>query len=80
MNSRLSICWMNAAYPICVDGMLHAVQEFWNETPLDDLLKMTKQDIVSRFTSLAAEYSNEKIMITITFDRVYFENADENTQ
>ena len=56
-----------------------AVQKFWNETPFNDLLKMTKQDIVSQLTSLAAEYSNGKIAITITSDRMHFESADERT-
>ena len=61
----------------CVGGMICAVQKFWNETPLDDLLKMTKEDIVLRLTSLATEYSNDKIAITIIADRVHFENVDE---
>ena len=59
----------------CIDGMICAIQEFWNETPLDDLLKTTKQDIVSQLSSLAAGYSNEKIVITV--DRVHFESVDE---
>ena len=61
----------------CVGGMIHAIQEFWNETTMDDILKMSKRDIVLQLTSLAAEYSNDKIAITITSDRVYFEKTDE---
>ena len=60
----------------CVGGMVCAVQEFWNETPLNDLLKMTKQDIISKLTSLADEYGNDKIAITITSDRVHFESSE----
>ena len=61
-----------------IGGMICAVQNFWNETPLNDLLKMTKPDIISKLTSLADEYSNDQIEITITSDRVHYESSETN--
>ncbi len=64
----------------CVGGMINAVQKFWDETPLNDLLTMTKSDITSLLTSLAAEYSNDAITITINTEQVHFEHTDERIE
>lgn len=61
----------------CVAGMLSAVQKFWDETPLNDLLTMTKSDIISQLTSLAAEYSSDAITITINTEQVHFEHTEK---
>lgn len=31
----------------CIGGMITAVEKFWNDTTLDDLLTMTKDDVIS---------------------------------
>ena len=64
----------------CVADMANAVQKFWNETPLDDLLTMTKSDISSQLTSLAAEYSNDAITFTINIEQVHFDHSDKRTE
>lgn len=64
----------------CVGGMLNAVQKFWDETPLNDLLTMTENDIISRLTSLATEYSSDAITITINTEQVHFEHTDERVE
>lgn len=61
----------------CVNGMISAVRRFWDETTLEDLLAMTESDIISRLASLAAEYSNRDITITINEEQVHFEHAEE---
>lgn len=60
--------------------MIGAIQEFWNETPLDNLLSMSKDDVAMYFTSLADEYSNNLIKITIDKEQIHFENVDERAE
>jgi len=60
-----------------VGGMTNAIQAFWDETPLDDLLKLTESDVVEKMVSWADEYSNDLITITIDENQVQFEGMDE---
>lgn len=60
-----------------VGGMVGAIQKFWDETTLDELLTMTEGDVKSKLTSLAAEYSSDGITITINAERVHFEHTEE---
>ena len=57
--------------------MINAIQVFWNETPLDDLLKLTQQDVVEKMRSYADEYSNGFIIIKIEESQGQFEGMDE---
>ena len=61
----------------CISGMIIGIQDFWNTAALEDLLRMTKEDIVKALDKIAAEYSNDKITITISEDQVSFECMDE---
>lgn len=61
----------------CVSGMMSGIQDFWNKTALEDLLGMTKEDIVKELNKIAAEYSDEKITIAISKNQVSFECMDE---
>ena len=36
-------------------------QDFWNRTDIEEMLSMTKDDIVSKLKEIAAEHSNDKI-------------------
>ena len=65
---------------LCVASMLNAVQKFWDETSLNDLLTMTKTDITSWLISLTAGYSSDAIIITINTDRVHFEHTEESIE
>ncbi len=62
-----------------VGGMTNAIQAFWDETPLDDLLKLTESDVVEKMVSWADEYSNDLITITIDENQVQFEGMDERS-
>lgn len=64
----------------CIGNMLNAVQKFWEETPLKDLLTMTKNDIASCLTSLAAEYSSDALKITIDTEKIHFDHTEENVE
>lgn len=55
-----------------------ACKRFWEEATLDALLAMTEDDIVTRLTSLAAEYSSDGIAITICGERIHFEHTEES--
>lgn len=64
----------------CIGGMITAVKEFWNDATLDDLLTMTKSDMISQLTLLATEYSNDAITITINTEQVHFEHTEERIE
>ena len=64
----------------CIGGMITAVKEFWNDTTLDDLLTMTKSDMISHLNSLAAEYSTDDIAITISAEQVHFDHTEERPE
>ena len=64
----------------CVGGMITAVEKFWNDTTLDDLLTMTKDDVISCLNSLAAEYSTDDIVITISAEHVHFDHTEERPE
>ena len=54
-------------------------QDCWNRTDIEEMLSMTKDDIVSKLKEIAAEYSNDKITIIIREDSVSFEKMDERS-
>ncbi len=54
-------------------------QDIWNRTDIEEMLSMTKDDIVSKLKEIAAEYSNDKITIIIREDSVSFEKMDERS-
>jgi len=64
----------------CIGGMITAVKEFWNDTTLENLLTMTKNDMISRLNSLAAEYSTDDIVITISAQQVHFDHTEERPE
>ena len=62
----------------CVAGMQQAIWTFWEETPLEELLAMTEEDVAACFNTWAAENSTEGIRINpVTSDAIHFEAADE---
>ena len=54
-------------------------QDIWNRTDIEEMLSMTKDDIVSKLKEIAAEYSNDNITIIIREDSVSFEKMDERS-
>lgn len=61
----------------CVDGMIGSVRQFWDETDIEDMLKMSEEDIVKKLNEIAAEYSNSNITITVLENGAGFESMDE---
>jgi predicted small lipoprotein YifL len=64
----------------CIGGMIKAVEKFWNDTTPNDLLTMTKSDMISYLNSLAAEYSTDNIVITISAEQVHFDHTEERPE
>ena len=60
--------------------MMREIQEFWNGMNIEEMLTMTKDDIVSKLQGIAAEHSNTQITITIREDSVWFEKLDERNR
>lgn len=57
-----------------ISGMMKAVQDFWNETGTEELLKMSEADIVAKLQEIMRTYSTSNIAITTSADNVQFEN------
>lgn len=64
----------------CIGGIINGIRELWDKADIEDLLKMTKSDIVKKLNELAAEYGNENIAVTFSEDRVGFECMDEREE
>ena len=47
---------------------------------IEEMLCMTKDDIVNKLNGIAAEHSNAQIVITIREDSVWFEKLDERNR
>lgn len=57
-----------------ISGMMKAVQDFWNETDTEELLKMSETDIVAKLQEIMGAYSTNNITITTSENYVGFEN------
>ena len=64
----------------CINGMISAIHDFWSETPLDDLVLMTKDEVAAQLVLMAEKFSTEGIIISIDTNRVHFENMDERSK
>ncbi|MCM1252163.1 MAG: M56 family metallopeptidase [Clostridium sp.] len=61
----------------CVGGMMNAVQEFWENTDINDALALSKEDIIKRLEEISAQYSSDKVTINVLPDKVFYESMDE---
>lgn len=61
----------------CVEGMISAIEKFWDETDIEELLKMTEEDVVKVLREIAEEYSSRRIKLLIDEEQVQFECMDE---
>lgn len=64
----------------CIGNMMSEIQDFWNRTDFEEMLSMTKDDIVNKLKEIATEYSNNNITIIIHEDSVSFEKMDERNR
>ncbi|MBD5505493.1 MAG: hypothetical protein HDR09_17595, partial [Lachnospiraceae bacterium] len=61
-----------------VGGMLDGIEAFWEQTDIEELLKMDKSDIIEKLNELAKKYSTRNITITVARDdQIGFECMDE---
>lgn len=60
-----------------VEGMISSIEKFWEETDLEEMLRMTETDVVKILQGIAEEYSNSRMIIMIDEERVQFEKMDE---
>ncbi len=62
----------------CVGGMVEAIEAFWDETDIEDILKMEKSDLIKELNRLARKYSSDNIIITVgTEEQIGLESIDE---
>lgn len=60
-----------------IGGMIYGIENFWNETDIEDMLKMSKNDVVEKLSEIAEKYSDNNITITVRNDQISFEKMDE---
>ncbi|MBD5515534.1 MAG: hypothetical protein HDR06_13080 [Lachnospiraceae bacterium] len=61
-----------------VGGMSDGIEDFWEQTDIEELLKMDKSDIIVKLNELAKKYSTRNITITVAKDdQIGFECMDE---
>lgn len=61
-----------------VGGMLDGIEDFWEQTDIEELIKMNKSDIIEKLNELAKKYSTKNITITVARDdQIGFECMDE---
>lgn len=60
-----------------IGGMMYDIENFWNETDIEDMLKMSKNDVVEKLSEIAEKYSDNNITITVRSDQISFEKMDE---
>lgn len=56
-----------------ISGMIKAVRDFWDTTDTEELLKMSKADIVAKLREIMETYSTSNIVITTSEEHVQFE-------
>ena len=60
-----------------IGGLMYDIEDFWNETDIEDMLKMSKNDVVEKLSEIAEKYSDSNITITVRNDQISFEKMDE---
>ena len=60
-----------------IGSMLRGIEDFWNRTDMEEMLRMTKDDMVRKLQGIAAECSDADITIIIREDSIWFEKMDE---
>ncbi|MCM1122584.1 MAG: hypothetical protein NC416_08375 [Eubacterium sp.] len=61
----------------CVGGMQKDIEDFWEQTDIEELLKMEKTDILKKLNELAKKHSTKDITIAIMPEKSGFECMDE---
>lgn len=64
----------------CVGGMRSSIQTFWEETSLEELLKMEERDILAVLQSFAENYSSDLMTVSIGAEQIGFEKMDVQAQ
>lgn len=60
-----------------VRGVVNAIHAFWNDTDIENLLKMEESDMVAELQKIVTIHSTENIAITTDDEQVHFERMDE---
>lgn len=60
-----------------IGGMIYDIEDFWNETDIENMLKMNKSDVVEKLSEIAEKYSDSNITITVNGNHISFEKMDE---
>lgn len=60
-----------------VGGLIQAIRDFWENTSIEALIYMKKEEVAQGLSELATQYSSQKLTITISGDQIHFEKMKE---
>ena len=63
-----------------IGNMLRGTEDFWSGTDIEEMLRMTKDDMAQKLQEIAAEYSGADVTVTIREDSVWFKKMDERSK
>ncbi|MFT3982416.1 MAG: M56 family metallopeptidase [Lachnospiraceae bacterium] len=63
----------------CIGGVISAIQKYWDNISLNELLTMSNQDMLTKLEEIASQYSNDKITISIIPDQISLDKIDERS-
>lgn len=63
----------------CLSGVMNDIGLFWDETDLETLLSMNKDDAAAKLQDIAERYSNDSITVNILPEGILFEAMDERS-
>lgn len=61
----------------CIGNFVSEITRFWDNTSLDELLKMSENDVVAYMQKTAEQFNGKNLTIHIGKDHVLFEGNDE---
>ena len=60
-----------------IGKMIGDIENYWETSDVEELLKMTEDDMLETLHQIVAKYSSHDITITIMDERTSFESMDE---
>lgn len=61
----------------CISNFINEIKSFWDNTSLDELLKMSENDVVAYMQKTVEQFCGKNLTIHIGEDTVLFEGKDE---
>ncbi len=61
----------------CIESMMNCILKFWQETELEERIKLSEEEVINKFKEWAKTCSNEVITIGIDESHIRYEHGNE---